>query len=94
MMDDDEIIVIQNAYAMPDKYIGYAVKFGNAYYGYFTKNPNKVCKMWAMDIRQSQGKYPGDVTLFKNGKLIRGLNNGHTKILDKNTRYVYHVNKY
>jgi hypothetical protein len=90
----DDIIVLNNAYNLSDVYQGWTVKFGNAYYGYYTENPKSVCKMWAMAIRQSQGKYPGDVSLFKNGKIIRGMANGNAKILDKDIRYRYTVTKY
>lgn len=73
---------------------GYVVKFGNAYYGYHIKDKEDLPIVWLYVIRRSQGQYPGDVALLKDGKCIRSLWNGERSIFDKTTRYPYTLNKY
>ncbi len=71
----------------------YAVRFGNAYWGWGC-NKDQLKKLWAHCIRLSRSQYPGDVSLFYKGQLIRSMWNGEIKILNKEHRYPYTVNKY
>lgn len=93
-----DIVIINNVYRIPEDSPfnkGYKVIFGNAYYGYWCKDEKDLPLMWKRAIHQSRGyRFPGDVSLSKDGKLIRGMNNANVRILEKDATYKYQVNKY
>lgn len=85
--------VIDNTYNK-EPIRGYWIKFGNAYWGYKVLEPEFLPLIWLMAIRLSQGQRPGDVALMYNDEIVRGLSNGHVRILDKFTQYPLIINKY
>lgn len=70
---------------------GYVVLYGNEILGTSKKNDETIQKFWKKSIRQSI--HDGDVTLFKDGKLIRSCWNANSTLLSTN-KYKTQYNKY
>lgn len=63
---------------------GYTIVFGNLNWGYHISDDKELLiKLWKYCIHLSQAKFYGDITLFYNCKLIRGINNANISILMK-----------
>lgn len=71
---------------------GVYVTFGNNHYGYNIPLNKFTSLMWLHFIRRSI--YNGDVALYVDGVIKRSMWNGDKKILDKNSKYTYWVEKY
>lgn len=69
---------------------GYAVLYGNEILG-SSKGEESIQEFWKKSIKRSI--FQGDVSLFKDGKLIRSCWNAHSKMLSEN-RYKTQYNKY
>ena len=77
----------------PFNYKEFIVMFGNKEHG-FTCDREDLVELWARCIRWSKYNSFGDVTLLRNGKLIRGMRNAEVRILNKDNDYNYVVTKY
>lgn len=77
--------VIYNVYRIDDKkkaLLEYVIMYGNQEHG-ITCNADELKKVWNRAIHNSKTKTYGDVALFRYGKLIRGIRNAQTPILEK-----------
>ena len=77
----------------PEELPTYCILFGNREEGWCMEK-DELIHFWNKAIRCSKSIHYGDVTLFKNGKLIRAVHNARERILNKNITYPCFYNVY
>jgi len=82
METPNTFVTIYNVWRL-DKYpTTFVIMFGNYETGWGCEYED-LKRVWGVAIRNSKSNRVGDVTLLKNGKLIRGVNNANMPILIK-----------
>ena len=71
---------VYDAINQPSKLPEYVIIFGNLENGYGCKT-EELKEVWTTAIRNSKTKAFGDISLYRNGKLIRAIHNANVPIL-------------